>query len=69
MRALKLSYSDVGEGGVAVNCKKKQIFLYYNSIIRYSAVNHAVLLTGYGTNYWIIKNSWSRGWGEAGYIK
>ena len=26
LRALKVSYSDEGEGGVAVNCKKKPIF-------------------------------------------
>ena len=26
-RALKVSYSDVGEGGVAVNCEKTQFFL------------------------------------------
>jgi len=39
------------------------------------AQNHAVLVIGYGhqdsTNqdYWIIKNSWSEGWGEAGYVR
>ena len=27
LRALKVSYSDVGEGGVAVNCEKTQFFL------------------------------------------
>ena len=27
MRALKVSYSDVGEGWVAVNCEKTQFFL------------------------------------------
>ena len=26
LRALKVSYSDVGEGGFAVNCKKNTIF-------------------------------------------
>ena len=36
LRALKVSYSDVGEGGVAVNCEKTQFFLntLYMQIVR-----------------------------------
>jgi len=33
------------------------------------SLNHAVLATGYGSNFWKIKNSWGSGWGEAGYIR
>ena len=42
MRALKVSYSDVGDGGVAVNCvivKKTQFFLntlYMLYLVRFS---------------------------------
>jgi C1A family cysteine protease len=34
-----------------------------------SNVNHAVLLTGYTADYWIIKNQWGSAWGNNGYAK
>ena len=36
-------------------------------------INHAVVLMGYGTDngqdYWLVRNSWSASFGEAGYIR
>ena len=36
-------------------------------------VNHVVVMVGYGEDesgkYWLVRNSWSASWGEAGYIK
>lgn len=55
------SWSSYG-GGVFTNC------------VANCAVDHAVLLVGYGTDatlgdYWLIQNSWNTWWGESGFIR
>jgi hypothetical protein len=32
-------------------------------------VNHCVQAVGYTADYWIIRNSWGSGWGEAGFLR
>lgn len=64
---------------VAIQANKRSFQMYQSGI--YSDpdcgfdLDHGVLLIGYGydedydMDYWIIKNSWSKSWGENGYIR
>ena len=48
-------------------------FFFFSFSCLDNKTDHAVLLVGYGTKngvpYWLIKNSWSRNWGDKGFIK
>ncbi len=65
-------------GPVAVAVTVGSAFSSYNGGIFTtnidSAVNHGVVLVGWGTDptygdYWIMRNSWGSGWGEDGYMR
>ncbi|XP_027009893.1 cathepsin S, ortholog 1 isoform X2 [Tachysurus fulvidraco] len=47
--------------------------IYNDPLCDPRAVNHAVLVVGYGTkggqDYWLVKNSWGTAWGEKGYVR
>ncbi len=50
--------------GVFAGCSRKEL-----------DINHVVVLAGYGEDaqtaqpYWLVRNSWSAGWGEQGYVR
>lgn len=74
----------VKNGPLVMSFEPKEDFMYYKSGVYKSSpnkihqeweqVDHAVLLTGYGTEhggqpYWSLQNSWGRDWGESGYFR
>lgn len=38
-----------------------------NIVCRFTELNHAVLLVGYTSTHWIVKNSWGQAWGANGF--
>lgn len=74
--ALKEAVS-IGPVSVAIEADTRTFQLYTSGVITGDAcgtnLDHGVLTVGYGeennTPFWLVKNSWSAGWGENGYVK
>jgi len=68
-----------GPLAVALNATPLQFYFWgvfdpwFTWICDPAALNHGVLIVGYGNNgskdYWIVKNSWGSWWGESGYFR
>ncbi|XP_034016189.1 cathepsin S-like [Thalassophryne amazonica] len=75
--SLKLALATVGPIAVAVDSSRHKFRFYHHGVYRDPTcshkVDHGVLAVGYGTekgeDYWLIKNSWGRHFGDEGYIK
>jgi C1A family cysteine protease len=67
----------VQNGPVAIYLEADQMsFQFYSGGVLDDAscfaegfIDHAVLLVGYDTTSWFVKNSWAASWGDKGYIK
>jgi len=66
--------NDIGPLSVGVDATLWQLYMggIFNLICG-KTLNHGVLLVGYGVEkkkeFWIIKNSWGKNWGEKGYLR
>uniref|UniRef100_A0A2K5DFF0 Cathepsin S n=1 Tax=Aotus nancymaae TaxID=37293 RepID=A0A2K5DFF0_AOTNA len=74
---LKEVVANKGPVCVGVDASHPSFFLYRSGVYYDPActqnVNHGVLVIGYGDlngkEYWLVKNSWGRNFGEQGYIR
>jgi C1A family cysteine protease len=59
----------VGPLAIAVDADSFQ--MYDSGILNCvgTQLDHGVLLVGYTSNSWIIKNSWGKNWGEQGFVR
>lgn len=63
------------EGPVAISLAAAFLQMYGGGILSNCDcdMDHAVQLVGYGTDgdkdYWLVRNSWGRSWGESGYVR
>jgi C1A family cysteine protease len=66
--------SALNKGPISVSIGTGTIFHNYNGGILNNSncptqSDHLVGVVGYGSNFWIIRNSWGISWGERGYAR
>lgn len=65
-----LSYGPIPIG---IDSSSHAFELYSSGIIKShhcgKDIDHAVVIVGYTPEYWIVKNSWGKEWGEDGYFR
>jgi cathepsin L len=75
--ALKNAVASIGPISVAISADRESFQFYSGGVYDEpncgTLVDHAVLVIGYGNengkDFWLVKNSWGKDWGDNGYIK
>lgn len=77
-RRLQIALASVGPVSTYIDATSTSFQFYSSGILSVpscssTALSHAMVMTGYGTNqgqdYWLLKNSWGPNWGELGYLR
>jgi len=70
---IKQYLNSVGPLAIAVDATDFQSYDSGILVCNSYSLDHGVLLVGYGTeagqDYWIVKNSWGKNWGESGFVR
>lgn len=78
--SLLTAVTQIGPIAITIDASQTSFQLYSSGIYSEPAClttspNHGVLLVGFGVDsasgvpFWLIRNSWGTGWGEAGYMR
>jgi cathepsin L len=75
--ALQSAVASYGPITVSIDASHQSFQAYRSGIYNETAcsdikTNHVVVVVGYGTSpsdYWLVRNSWGKSWGEQGYIR
>ncbi|KAI6650732.1 Cathepsin L [Oopsacas minuta] len=74
---LRRAVAEIGPVSVGIDVSQDSFHSYSHGVYKSgrcssTKLNHGVLVVGYnmeGSGYWIVKNSWGKRWGEAGYFR
>ncbi|XP_070073419.1 procathepsin L isoform X4 [Drosophila takahashii] len=73
-QAIQAAVTHIGPVAISINATPKTFQLYSDGIYddascSSASVNHAMLVIGFGKDYWILKNWWGARWGESGFMR